>query len=93
MAAAIDMLADVGPTLGRPPVDTITSSRVHNLKELRPGSSGRSEIRILLAFDPARTAILLVAGDKSGHWNDWYRRNIPIAEARYSEWLSGRHDR
>jgi hypothetical protein len=38
------------------------------MKELRPGSSARSEIRILFAFDQARQAILLVAGDKAGNW-------------------------
>jgi hypothetical protein len=39
------------------------------MKELRPLSSGRSEIRILLVFHPWRAAILLVAGDKSGQWD------------------------
>ena len=34
-------------------------------KELRPGSNGASEVRILFIFDPARNAALLVAGDKS----------------------------
>lgn len=60
---------------------------MHNLKELRPGSSGSSEIRILFAFDPARSVVLLVAGDKSGEWSAWYRRAIPLAESRYAEWL------
>ena len=53
------------------------------MKELRPGSSGKSEIRILFAFDPIRQAILLVAGDKSGQWQRWYRKNIPIADELY----------
>jgi hypothetical protein len=57
------------------------------MKELRPGSTGRSEIRVLFTFDPERTAILLVAGDKAGHWNQWYRDNIPLAEKRYTEHL------
>ena len=34
---AIDVLADLGPGLGRPLVDTISGSRIANLKELRPG--------------------------------------------------------
>ncbi|MFT4188692.1 MAG: type II toxin-antitoxin system RelE/ParE family toxin [Aeromicrobium sp.] len=50
------------------------------MKELRPGSSGRSELRVLFAFDPKRQAILLVAGDKAGNWKRWYRKNIPIAD-------------
>jgi len=36
------------------------------LKKLRPGSSGASEVRLLFIVGPARTAVLLVAGDKSG---------------------------
>lgn len=57
------------------------------MKELRPGSSGRSELRVLFAFDPQRKAILLVAGDKAGQWKKWYRVNIPIADDRFDEHL------
>jgi len=77
---AIDILADHGPTLGRPLVDHVEHSTIQNLKELRPGSAGRSELRILFVFDPWRAAILLVAGDKSGQWRQWYRKAIPKAE-------------
>ncbi len=80
---AIDRLATVGPTLGRPLVDRIKGSRHHNMKELRPGSAGTSEIRILFAFDPVRRAVLLVAGDKSGNWQRWYETAIPAADERY----------
>ncbi|RFU19666.1 type II toxin-antitoxin system RelE/ParE family toxin [Geodermatophilus marinus] len=89
VAAAIDLLADEGPSLGRPLVDRVKGSSRHNMKELRPGSRGRSEVRILFVFDPGRQAVLLVAGDKAGRWSDWYRSNIPVAEARYDEWLRG----
>lgn len=82
---AIDILADQGPTLGRPLVDHVEHSAVQNLKELRPGSAGRSELRILFAFDPWRSAILLVAGDKSGNWRQWYRQAIP---RRSNCWIS-----
>ncbi|WP_260425050.1 type II toxin-antitoxin system RelE/ParE family toxin [Arachnia propionica] len=54
VVAAITRLESVGPQLGRPMVDRIKGSRHHNMKELRPGSAGRSEVRILFAFDPAR---------------------------------------
>jgi hypothetical protein len=57
------------------------------MKELRPPSAGRSEIRVLLAFDPWRAAILLIAGDKSGQWAKWYRTAIPRAEQLHSEYL------
>jgi hypothetical protein len=87
---AIDRLAEAGPALGRPLVDSIAHSSVRNLKELRPGSTGRSEVRILFAFDPWRSAILLTGGDKSGDWQGWYRRAIPHAEELYEEYLKER---
>ena len=89
VSQAIDQLLDDGPQLGRPLVDRITGSRLHNLKELRPGSSNRTEVRILFIFDPVRNAVLLVAGDKSGRWNEWYRTAIPMAEALYGQYLKG----
>lgn len=92
VAAAIDLLAAHGPLLGRPLVDTLTGSSLPNLKELRPGSRGRSEIRILFAFDPKRRAVLLTAGDKAGRWQKWYAENIPIAEQRFEQWLRGAYD-
>jgi hypothetical protein len=84
---AVDRLADEGPALGRPLVDRIRGSRHHNMKELRPGSAGPSEVRILFAFDPVRRAVLLVAGDKSGNWKGWYDTAIPRADARYDTHL------
>ena len=53
----------------------------------RPGSAGRSEIRILYIFDPRRNAVLLVAGDKADKWEAWYRQAIPLAEQRYEDYL------
>ena len=87
VVAALEILQEHGPALGRPLVDNISGSRHRNMKELRPGSSGKSEIRILFAFDPIRQAILLVAGDKSGQWQHWYRKNIPIADELYDRHL------
>jgi hypothetical protein len=87
---AIYALSRSGPALGRPLVDTITASKIKNLKELRPRSSGTSEIRILFVFDPWRSAILLVAGDKAGKWNRWYAEAIPRAEQLYEIYLKER---
>jgi hypothetical protein len=89
VAAAIDLLAETGPTLGRPLVDRIEGSSLHNMKELRPGSQGRSGVRMLFIFDPERQAVLLVAGDKQGRWSQWYENSIPEAERRYKRWLDG----
>jgi hypothetical protein len=42
---------------------------------------------MLFAFDPAREAIFLVAGDKAGNWQRWYREAIPLADERFTEHL------
>jgi len=87
VSAAIEALANEGPSFGRPFVDTITGSKYKNMKELRPGSPGKTEIRILFIFDPVRQAYLILAGDKAGKWNKWYKTNIPLAESLYDEYL------
>lgn len=71
-------------------MDTVSTSRLPNMKELRPPSAGSTEIRILFVFDPYRAAVLLVAGDKSGQWNRWYRTAIPEAERLYADYLDAR---
>jgi hypothetical protein len=85
---AIDLLAEIGPGLGRPLVDTIHGSAIANLKELRPGT-----VRILFAFDPWRSSILLVAGDKAGRWSEWYAEAIPLAEHRYESYVKERAEK
>jgi hypothetical protein len=85
--AAVDVLAEYGPTLGRPLVDTLTGSKLANLKELRPR---QTMIRVLFVFDPWRSAILLTAGDKTGQWNAWYERAIPRAEELYAVYVKER---
>jgi hypothetical protein len=47
-------------------------------------------MRILFAFDPWRSSVLLVAGDKSGRWREWYRQAIPLAEQLYETYLKER---
>lgn len=84
ISEAIDLLAEHGPGLGRPLVDRVKGSAYHHMKELRPGSSGSSEIRLLFAFDPQREAVFLVGGDKAGAWSSWYRVAVPIADERYA---------
>ena len=88
VVAAVELLCERGPQLGRPLVDSAVGSRHNNMKELRPGSSGRSELRVLFAFDPKREAILLIADDKAGNWKNWYRDNIPIADNRFDNHLN-----
>jgi len=62
----------------------VKASRFPTMKELRPPAPGRTTLRVLFAFDPGRQAILLVGGDKTNDWERWYRRNIPIADARFA---------
>lgn len=87
ISRAISALQEEGPALGRPLVDTIKGSQLANLKELRPGSAGASEVRLLFIFDPTRSAIMLVGGDKARRWKSWYREAIPAAEAAYRDHL------
>ena len=92
--AALELLRDQGPNLKRPLVGKIEGSRiVKSMKELRPGSVGRGEIRILFVFDPKRKAIMLVGGDKQRRWNKWYKKAIEQAEARYLAWLEEQYDK
>jgi hypothetical protein len=81
---AVGMLEDEGPALGRPLADTVAGSRHPNMKELRPP---RGHLRILFAFDPRRMAILLVGGDKTGRWREFYEEMIPEADRLYNEHL------
>jgi hypothetical protein len=85
LTAAVELLERDGPALGRPLADTITASRHANMKELRPPATS---LRVLFAFDPRRTAILLIGGDKQGQWQRWYREFIPVADRLYDEHLA-----
>lgn len=80
--AAVAVLEEDGPALGRPLVDRVEGSRHHNMKELRA-----STLRALFAFDPNRRAIVLLGGDKRGDWTGWYERNVPIADDLYDDYL------
>lgn len=79
--AAIEWLEEKGPGLGRPWVESLDGTRI---KELIPRGG---YIRILFRFDPRKTGILLIGGDKEGQWAQWYKKMIPIAEALYEEYL------
>jgi len=72
------LLEAFGPTLPRPHADVIVQSRHPNMKELR-GKVNERQLRVLFAFDPRRTAILLLGGDKTGD-PGWYERYVPIAD-------------
>jgi hypothetical protein len=88
--AGLGLLKQEGPLLGRPYVDTLQGSQYPNLKELRVQHAGEPW-RILFAFDPIRQAIVLVGGNKTGD-KRWYKKNIPIAEQRFTEHLETLED-
>src|SRR6185312_3436893 len=72
-------------TDAEPPADTIKGSQYSNMKELRVQHEGRP-YRILFAFDPRRTGLLLIGGDKTGN-NRWYEEFVPKADAVFTEHL------
>ena len=55
------------------------------MRELRAQSAGRP-IRVFYAFDPRRTSILLIGGDKAGH-DRFYEEYVPVADDLYDEHL------
>lgn len=79
-------LAQGGPSVGRPLVDTIKGVRFPNLKELRVQHHGEP-LRAFFAFDPLRQAIVLCAGNKGGNEKRFYKEMLPIAEAEYAKHL------
>lgn len=85
LAASVQLLEERGPTLGFPHSSGINGSKHSHMRELRTQHDGRP-LRTLYAFDPRRSAILLIGGDKTGD-NRWYDTHIPIADQLYDEHL------
>ncbi|MDR2188306.1 MAG: type II toxin-antitoxin system RelE/ParE family toxin [Azonexus sp.] len=84
--ASVKLLGDYGPNLKFPHSSGIETSRHSHLRELRTQHEGRP-YRTLYAFDPRRTAILLIGGDKTGN-DRWYAEYVPIADRLYDEHLA-----
>ncbi len=86
LAATVKLLQRKGPQLPFPYSSGITNSKHSHMRELRTQHQGRP-YRTLYAFDPRRSAILLLGGDKTGD-NDWYDKNIPITDRLYDDHLA-----
>ena len=87
LLAHAKLLAEFGPNLGRPTVDTLKGSQHANMKELRFSWNAQAW-RVAFAFDPQRQAILLVGGDKGGaDQRRFYKRLLTVADERYDEHL------
>jgi len=83
VSASVGLLEDLGPDLRYPHCSGIRGSRHGRMRELRIQHKGRP-LRALYAFDPRRTAILLIGGDKTGS-DEWYEKFIPLADRLYDE--------
>lgn len=87
IVAAVQYLRDEGPMAKMPLSYPIKQNNRCAMRELRPASQKRTEVRILYAFDPKRSAILLLGGDKAGQWDSWYDTNVPVADELFSQHL------
>jgi len=86
ISAVVGVLEEKGPSLRRPYVGSIVTSRHPNMKELIIQHAGRP-YRVLFAFDPKRHAILLIGGDKTGNAS-WYDELVPRADNLFDEHLA-----
>jgi hypothetical protein len=81
ISSTVLILMERGPSLPFPYSSGIQNSRHDHMRELRVQSGGKP-IRIFYAFDPRRSAILLIGGDKTGD-KRFYDRMVPIADKLY----------
>ncbi len=86
VAAMVTLLETRDVRLGFPHSSGISSSRHSHMRELRVQSGGKP-IRIFYAFDPRRSAILLIGGDKTGD-DRFYEIFGPLADALYDQHLA-----
>ena len=88
LAACLILLREFGPALKRPHCDTRKGSRHANMKELRFAADD-GVWRVAFAFDPKRSAIMLVSGDKSGvSEKRFYKKLIASADDRFDAHLA-----
>jgi hypothetical protein len=85
VTAAVLLLMEQGPQLPFPYSSGVEGSKHPHMRELRVQSGGKP-VRVFCAFDPRRSAILLVGGDKTGA-NRFYKRMIPLADRLYDIYI------
>ena len=85
LAASVGLLIRFGPRLQFPHSSGIKGSRHGAMRELRTQSGG-CPLRTFYIFDPRRTAILLIGGDKTGD-DRFYEKFVPIADDLYEQYL------
>jgi hypothetical protein len=64
----------------------VEGSRHSHMRELRTQSHG-DPLRVFYAFDPSRSAVLLIGGNKTGKEKRFYKTMIPKADALYDQHL------
>jgi len=82
---SVALLEDQGPSLKFPYSSDVRQSRHNKMRELRSQCQGHP-IRTFYAFDPRRTAILLIGGVKTGN-DDFYNEMVPKADKIYDQYL------
>ena len=86
IAAIVSLLEEKGTQLPFPFSTGVEESKHSHMRELRVQSKS-NPLRILYAFDPRRTAILLIGGNKRGD-KRWYKTYVPIADKLYADHLA-----
>ncbi len=86
VTAAGLLLMEMGPQLPFPYSSGVKGSKHAHMRELRIQSGGRP-LRAFYAFDPRRSAILLIGSDKTGD-DRFYERMIPVADALYDAYIA-----
>jgi hypothetical protein len=82
----VTLLEQRGPTLPYPHSSDVKGSKHGGMRELRVQHQGQP-YRVLYAFDPRRTALLLIGGKKTGD-DRWYETMIPKADAVFDRHLA-----
>ena len=75
-----------GPSLRFPYGSGVLTSKHSHMRELRVQHDGEP-YRVLYAFDPRRTAILLIGGNKKGN-DRWYEEFVPLADKLYDNYIA-----
>jgi hypothetical protein len=86
VGSVVDRLAEQGTALGYPHSSQIKGARHGHMRELRAQCAGRP-LRVFYAFDPRRSAILLLGGDKRGD-SRFYERMVAVADRLYEQHLA-----
>jgi hypothetical protein len=85
VAFVVGLLEARGVGLGFPYSSAVRGSRLR-LRELRVKAGGEA-LRILYAFDPWRSAVLLLGGSKASRGGRFYAEAVPKAERLYQEYV------